>query len=95
MGALSRKSQARSDYFVISRKSVGLYQRTGGAVGTGLKMDAAGNLYGATYFGESVFKLTPKDSSWTVDVLYNSEIAVTIGPDGAIYGHSHNPIPPL
>ena len=57
-----------------------LYRFQGGADGqnpyAGLAIDAAGNLYGATYKGGTnqggtVFELTPSGGSWTHTVLYN------------------------
>jgi hypothetical protein len=75
---------------------------------TGLTMDRAGNLYGTTsaggYMGGvcgnvggcgTVFRLSPRNGSWTFTPLYefqggqdgeSPQAALTIGPDGAIYG---------
>jgi len=73
----------------------------------GLAMDGAGSLYGATalggpqteacsYFGScgTVFKLSPRGSSWTFDTLYGftggsdgnyPDAPIAFGPDGVIY----------
>ena len=64
-----------------------------------LTMDAAGNLYGTTTFGETgngtVFKLSHKNGSWILTVLYvfkggndgqSPYAGLTFGPDGSLYG---------
>ncbi len=67
---------------------------------TGLTMDAAGNLYGTTYYGGSkgagtVFKMTRRNGSWTFSPLYSFKGGddgvspggrVVIGPNGTLYG---------
>ena len=81
-----------------------LHTFTGGLSGAnpyaGVTMDAAGNLYGTTYYGGAngaglVYKLTHKGSGWVFSPLYSfqrgndaqSPIAgVTIGRDGNLYG---------
>lgn len=49
-----------------------------------LTMDSQGNLYGTTEFGGSygqgtVFKLTPSNSGWTYQILYNFEPGGAVG----------------
>lgn len=69
----------------------------------GLIMDRAGALYGTTYNGGThgdgtVFKLTNHSGGWIFSSLYdfqgsdgaNPEAPVTIGPDGALYGTTHD-----
>ncbi|MGA7459098.1 MAG: choice-of-anchor tandem repeat GloVer-containing protein [Candidatus Korobacteraceae bacterium] len=86
-----------------------LHNFTGGADGglpyAGLVMDQAGNLYGTTTIGGGtncggdgcgvVFKMSQKNSSWTLDPLYSFSGGldgaspygpVVIGPSGTIYG---------
>jgi uncharacterized repeat protein (TIGR03803 family) len=80
-----------------------LHSFTGSSPGPAstLTMDAAGNLYGTTYYGGvndvgSVFKLTKNGDSWDFATLHDfaggihdgsSPISqVTIGPDGTLYG---------
>jgi len=79
-----------------------LYAFTNGGVGpkSGLSLDAAGNLYGATYSNGvhgagSVFKLSPSDGGWTYTSLHDftggSDGAdpysnVTLGTNGKLYG---------
>lgn len=64
----------------------------------GLIIDAAGNLYGATFLdlgngGPGVFELSPSNGTWTMKALYNfndvyegSFASVTMDPAGNIYG---------
>lgn len=66
----------------------------------GLTMDAAGNLYGTTYYGGRyemglVYKLTHRGSGWVMNPLYSFQGGndgsqpvggVTIGSDGNLYG---------
>jgi len=78
-----------SDAWAASKYKV-LYSFQGGSDGAspygGLTLDAAGNLYGTTYFGGvdnqqcysvegtgcgTVFKLTPGSGAWTESLLYN------------------------
>lgn len=75
----------------------------GGMPYAGLTMDAAGNFYGATYRGGTenfgvVYKLRRAGSGWVQDTLYAFTAgedgaaaygAVTIGPDGALYGTTY------
>ncbi len=78
-----------------------LHSFTGGADGfypQGLAIDHAGNLYGATLGGShdqgAIFKLTNKNSSWTLSPLYSFAgdqdgafpVGVTVGADGRLYG---------
>ena len=79
-----------------------LFNFSGGAVGSapaGLAIDAAGRLYGTTYFGGSggggtAFRLSRAGSGWVLSTLYsfNGTIGgdepgiLVIGPDGALYG---------
>ena len=63
---------------------------------TGLITDPAGNLYGVTYGGASggtVFELSPSDSGWTFQVLYNAQpgqasslVGLAIDAAGNLYG---------
>ena len=83
-----------------------LHAFTGGQDGhepvAGVTMDAAGNLYGTTYYGGEnnvgvVYKLAHKGSGWVLTPLYNFQkgqgaggyapvAGVTIGRDGNLYG---------
>jgi len=72
----------------------------GGNPWAGVTMDRAGNLYGTTCKGGQtnngvVYKLTQKNGAWLLNPLYDGFSngigacpygAVTIGPDGALYG---------
>lgn|SRR5579872_526239 len=73
-----------------------LHTFTGGQDGSypglGLILDAAGNLYGTTYFGQ-VFELTPDNGSWQYNVLYTFGIGgedntwgPTLDSAGNLYG---------
>lgn len=73
-----------------------LHTFTGGQDGSdpglGLTLDAAGNLYGTTYFGQ-VFKLTPENGSWQYNVLYSFGVGgedntwgPTLDAAGNLYG---------
>ncbi|MGA2370919.1 MAG: choice-of-anchor tandem repeat GloVer-containing protein [Candidatus Korobacteraceae bacterium] len=61
----------------------------------GLTMDAKGNLYGATYYGGGIFKLSRGGSGWVLTTLYSfqggddgvlPEAGVIFGPSGILYG---------
>ena len=78
-------------------------QGDGGMPYAGLTIDAAGNFYGATYFGGQgengeVFKLTRAGSGWALRTLHEfqggedgseADGGATIGPDGALYGTTY------
>ena len=77
-----------------------LHNFAGGADGAnpfaGVIFDPAGNLYGVTYFGQTVFKMTEAGGSWTVNTLYSFDEnetqgsgpwpTVTLDAAGNIYG---------
>src|SRR5271166_3921742 len=75
-----------------------LHNFTGGADGgrphSPVTLDQAGNLYGTTFVGGTVFRLDPKGSGWIFNTLYsfhgadgaNPVAAVAFGPDGSLYG---------
>ena len=79
-----------------------LHNFTGGADGgklltAGVMLDRAGNLYGTTSENSdggpgAVYKLTPRNGSWTFARLYNvgSFGGLTIGPNGSLYGLNNN-----
>jgi len=69
----------------------------------GLAMDRSGNLYGTTAFGGmgngTVFRLASKNGAWIFTPLYgfaggndgaSPQAAVTVGPDGELYGTTQN-----
>ena len=70
----------------------------GGTPEFGLARDAAGNLYGTSYYGGNgygnVFRLQSKNNSWIFTPLYNFQSeadgfnagAVVVGPNGSLYG---------
>lgn len=92
--------------FELSPKSGGgwtytvLHNFTGGSDGAnpfaGVTMDASGNLYGVTYFGQTVFKMTlGAGGTWTLETLYTFDENSTQGSSpwptvtlagGKIYG---------
>ncbi len=76
-----------------------LYNFTGGADGgdpsyspgaSPLVFDAAGNLYGTTFYGGTVpggttaFELTPSENGWTETVIYNFGATIGGGPEGGV-----------
>ncbi len=93
--AVSMSSPAKAQSFSV------LHSFTGAGDGfypQGLAIDRAGNLYGATLGGShnqgAIFKLTNRNSSWTLSPLYSFAggtdgafpVGVTVGSDGRLYG---------
>ena len=91
-----------------SRTETVLHNFAGGADGAnpfaGVIFDPAGNLYGVTYFGQTVFKMTEAGGSWTVNTLYSFDEnetqgsgpwpTVTLDAAGNIYGTANMETPP-
>lgn len=92
--SLSARFAFAQSYQVIYNFSA--LSTSGGNPETGLSIDRSGNLYGAAnegqYAGGTIFRLSPRGSRWTFNLLYafmDEAVPRTppiMGSDGALYG---------